>query len=55
VFTASSSLPDDLATLHLILRAALAEIERLPLAGLPRSRFGRRSEKLDDEQIERGP
>ena len=40
----------------LILRAALAEIERLQLqtAYLLRNRFGRRSEKLDDEQIERG-
>src|ERR1700692_2013196 len=56
MFTAPSSLPDDPATLQLILRAALAEIERLQLqlAGLLRNRFGRRSEKLDDEQIERG-
>jgi transposase len=56
MFTAPSSIPDDLATLQLILRAALAEIERLQpqLAGLRRNRFGRRSEKLDDEQIERG-
>jgi transposase len=56
MFTAPSSLPDDPATLQLIPRAALAEIERLQLqlAGLRRNRFGRRSEKLDDEQIERG-
>ena len=56
MFIAPSSLPDDPATLQLILRAALAEIERLQLqlAGLRRNRFGRRSEKLDDEQIERG-
>src|SRR6202142_3073882 len=56
MFTAPSALPDDPATLQLILRAALAEIERLQLLihGLQRNRFGRRSEKLDDEQIERG-
>jgi transposase len=56
MFTAPSTLPDDPPTLQLILRAALAEIERLQLqlAGLLRNRFGRRSEKLDDEQIERG-
>src|SRR6202035_59528 len=56
MFTAPSTLPDDPPTLQLILRAALAEIERLQLqlAGLRRNRFGRRSEKLDDEQIERG-
>jgi hypothetical protein len=56
MFTAPSALPDDPATLQLILRAALAEIERLQLqlAGLRRNRFGRRSEKLDDEQLQRG-
>lgn len=56
MFTAPQTLPDDPPTLQLILRAALAEIERLQLqlAGLQRNRFGRRSEKLDDDQIEQG-
>lgn len=56
MFTAPSALPDDPAMLQLILRAALAEIERLQLLihGLQRNRFGRRSEKLDDEQVQRG-
>jgi transposase len=56
VFTAPAALPDDPATLQLILRAALAEIERLRLqiAGLQRNRFGRRSEQLDDETLQRG-
>src|SRR5450432_3590337 len=56
MFTAPSTLPDDPPTLQLILRAALTEIERLQLqlAGLRRNRFGRRSEKLDDEQLQRG-
>jgi hypothetical protein len=51
MFTAPQTLPDDPPTLQLILRAALAEIERLhlQLAGLQRNRFGRRSEKLDDD------
>jgi hypothetical protein len=51
VFEAPADLPDDPATLQAILRAALAEIERLQLqlAGLQRNRFGRRSEKLADE------
>jgi transposase len=51
VFEAPTDLPDDPATLQAILRAALAEIERLQLqlAGLRRNRFGRRSEKLTDE------
>ena len=50
VFKAPADLPDDPATLQAILRAALAEIERLQfqLAGLKRNRFGRRSEKLDE-------
>jgi transposase len=54
VFTAPTSLPDDPPTLQLILRAALAEIERLQLmiAGLQRHRFGRRSERLDDEALQ---
>jgi transposase len=56
MFIAPTALPDDPATLQLILRAALAEIERLKLqiAGLQRNRFGRRSERLDDETLERG-
>ena len=55
MFTAPATLPDDPPTLQLILRAALAEIERLQLqlAGLRRNRFGRRSEQLDDEQLQR--
>ena len=54
MFTAPTELPDDPATLQAILRAALAEIERLQfqLAGLKRNRFGRRSEKLDDETLQ---
>jgi transposase len=56
VFTAPTALPDDPPTLQLILRAALAEIERLQLmiAGLQRNRFGRRSEQLDDETLQHG-
>jgi transposase len=56
MFTAPATLPDDPATLQLILRAALTEIERLQLliAGLQRNRFGRRSEKLDDNQVQQG-
>src|SRR5271166_1964322 len=56
MFTAPAALPDDPATLQLILRAALTEIERLQLliAGLQRNRFGRRSEKLDDDQVQQG-
>ena len=56
MFTAPAALPDDPATLQLILRAALTEIERLQLliAGLHRNRFGRRSEKLDDDHVQRG-
>jgi transposase len=56
MFTAPATLPDDPATLQLILRAALTEIERLQLliAGLQRNRFGRRSEKLDDDQVQQG-
>jgi hypothetical protein len=42
--------------LQAILRAALAEIERLHLliAGMRRNRFGRRSEKLGDEAAQQG-
>ena len=55
MFIAPTELPNDRATLQAILRAALAEIERLQLqlAGLKRNRFGRRSEKLDDETLQR--
>ena len=54
VFEAPADLPDDPATLQAILRAALAEIERLQfqLAGLRRNRFGRRSETLSDETVQ---
>jgi transposase len=54
VFKAPADLPDDPATLQAILRAALAEIERLQFqrAGLKRNRFGRRSETLDDETLQ---
>jgi transposase len=56
MFTAPADLPDDPVTLQAILRAALAEIERLQLliAGMQRNRFGRRSEQLDDDAFERG-
>jgi transposase len=56
MFTAPTELPDDPAALQAILRAALAEIERLHLliAGLQRNRFGRRSEQLDDAAFEQG-
>ena len=56
MFTAPATLPDDPVSLQLILRAALAEIERLQLllAGLRRNRFGRRSEQLDDDTLQQG-
>jgi transposase len=56
MFTVPTDLPDDPATLQLILRAALAEIERLQLllAGLRRNRFGRRSEQLDEATLQQG-
>jgi transposase len=56
VFSVPAPLPDDPVALQLILRAAMAEIERLRLqiAGLQRNRFGRRSERLDDDQLEQG-
>jgi transposase len=55
VFEAPADLPEDPAALQAILRAALAEIERLQfqLAGLQRNRFGRRSEKLAHETVQR--
>lgn len=56
MFSVPTPLPDDPAALQLILRAAAAEIERLRLqiANLQRNRFGRRSERLDDDQLEQG-
>jgi transposase len=56
MFTALSTLLNDPATSQLVLRAALAEIERLRflISGLQRNRLGRRSEKLDDEKLQRG-
>jgi len=56
MFTIAAELPDDPATLQTLLRAALAEIERLRLqiAGLQRNRFGRRSERLSDEVRQQG-
>ena len=56
MFAAPTVLPDDPATLQLLLHAALAEIERLRLliAGLQRNRFGRRSERLDDAAFQQG-
>jgi hypothetical protein len=56
VFIAPTALPEDPATLQQILRAALAEIERLRLliAGLQRNRFGRRSERLDEPAFQQG-
>ncbi|MBV8458671.1 MAG: IS66 family transposase, partial [Acetobacteraceae bacterium] len=56
MFAAPAELPDDPAALHAILRAALAEIERLRLliAGLQRHRFGRRSERLDQDTLQQG-
>ena len=56
MFIAPTALPEDPATLQQILRAALAEIERLRLmiAALQRNRFGRRSEQLDDAALQQG-
>jgi hypothetical protein len=67
MLTPPTILRDDPAALQLIPRAALAEIEllQLQLAGLPRNRFGRRSEQLytatlrdrsrDPQSVRRGP
>ena len=54
MFSVPTPLPDDPVALQLILRAAAAEIERLRLllANLQRNRFGRRSERLDDDQLD---
>ncbi|HEY6355939.1 MAG TPA: IS66 family transposase [Burkholderiaceae bacterium] len=56
MFIAPTALPEDPATLQQILRAALAEIERLRLliAGFQRNRFGRRSERLDEPAFQQG-
>jgi len=56
VFTVPSPLPEDPATLQQLVLEAAAEIERLLLqmAGLQRNRFGRRSERLDDETLQQG-
>ena len=63
-----AALPDDVATLHRMIGElttaldservqAQAEIERLRqiVKMLQRSRFGRRSERLDDDQLQLGP
>jgi transposase len=56
VSTTVSILPDDPALLQHLLREAQAEIERLHmlLAVLLRNRFGRRSERLDEETQQQG-
>ena len=56
MFAIPTTLPDDPAALQQMLLAALAEIERqrLIIAALQRNRFGRRSEQLDDEAVQRG-
>jgi hypothetical protein len=55
VFSIPTPLPDDPAALQLILRAAVAEIERLNqmIAGLRRHRFGPRSERLSGDEQDR--
>ena len=55
MFTVPAPLPDDPAVLRLLLTEALAEIARLTLriAGLERHRFGRKSEQLGDDAIQR--
>jgi transposase len=55
MFSIPAPLPDDPAALQLILRAAVAEIERLNqmIASLQRHRFGRKSERLSAEQQDR--
>lgn len=56
MFIIPTTLPDDAAQLQQMLRAALAEIERLRLilAELQRNRFGRRSEKLGQPAVQQG-
>jgi transposase len=55
VFSVPAPLPDDPAALQLILRAAVAEIERLNqmIANLQRHRFGRKSERLGVDERDR--
>lgn len=55
MFTVPLPLPDDPETLRQLLAEALAEIERLNLriSGLERARFGRRSEQLSEEELQR--
>jgi hypothetical protein len=55
MFTAPAPLPDDPAIPQPLLLEAMAEIERLTLriAGLERTRFGRRSEQLSDAALQR--
>ena len=56
MFAVPSPLREDPATLQQLVLEAAAEIERLllQLAGLQRNRFGRRSERLDDETLQQG-
>jgi transposase len=56
MFAIPTTLPDDPVALQQMLLAALAEIERqrLIIAALQRNRFGRRSEQLSDEVVQRG-
>ena len=56
MFAFPATLPDDPAALQQMLLAALTEIERqrLIIAALQRNRFGRRSEQLGDEAVQRG-
>ena len=56
MFAIPTTLPDDPVALQKMLLAALAEIERqrLIIAALQRNRFGRRSEQLSDEVVQRG-
>ncbi len=56
MFSAPETLPGNPVSLQLILRAALAEFERLQLqlAASRRNRFDRRSEKLNDDQLQQG-
>ena len=55
MFSVPTPLPDDPTALQLILRAAVAEIERLNemIAGLQRHRFGRKSERLSTDERDR--
>lgn len=55
MLTVPAPLPDDPAILRQLLVEALAEIERLTvrITALERARFGRRSEQLSDEALQR--